>query len=603
MADDVIKRWAQGPLELGRRAATDIPLLPSNDHLKLVSLAALVGLLAGLAANLLRVMVRLCGAAFLKPSVLVALFRPGSQEQQMVMARLSNVTTDVLAVGALAAAACVVYGAYRDRVLARAQANRRTRAYLVAAVLSAAAATHWGLQVLTAVADTVHSGHASLLELFMRTPWWGLCAVALVGGALVGLVVHRFPIAAQTGVPTVIKAVALDAGRMPARQGPAYAGAAGLTVAAMGPVGLEAPVVVFGASAASGLGQALSLSQGRLRVLVAAGVAAGVSAAFNAPIAGALFALEIVVGELGMTVFSPVVIASVMGTVVHRSLEGDHPVLRDVQFEIGSSYEILLYVLLGLLCGGVATMFVRTLESTRQGAARALQPVPAWLRPGVGLLAVTAIALAFDRHDVLGSGYETLQRLLDAKLVGAAVLMIFMAKLVVTCLAQATGSVGGNFLPSLMLGAASGSMFGGVAHNVFGDRVAGTGAFALVGMGAVLSAVQQAPMTAVVMVFELCNDYSVILPLIVACILSTLVAARALGGSIYQRALADQGVVLARGKEQNVLRNVRVREAMQVDVVTIPEWTSLGALEQIVADTPTQAPFPSPIAMASSTAC
>jgi CIC family chloride channel protein len=223
--------------------------------------------------------------------------------------------------------------------------------------------------------------------------------------------------------------------------------------------------------------------------------------------------------------------------------------------------------------------------------AQLLGKVPRFLWPAVGFALIVVIAVTFDRYEVLGSGYDTLDALLDGRVVGTTVLFILAAKLVAIPLTLSTGGKGGILLPSLFLGACAGSAYGSFLRLGLDERVAAPGAYALVGMGAVLTAVQHAPMTAVVMIFELCNDYSVILPLIVSCILSTLVSVRAIGLGVYQRQLSAQGIAIARGKEQNVLRSLKVKDAMQRDVIVVPASTRLGALEAIVAGS-TQTTYP-----------
>jgi CIC family chloride channel protein len=580
---------------LARMTPGDIPLLPSNDHVVLVSLAVLVGLIAGLMVTLLRVAVLLCSALFFSPRRTWALLDdPRSPERIRFIEGTAGLDVDVVVAGALAAVVCFGYGLYRDRLRRRDPSQpwtgKHSRAYFVGLLLLFAAALHYALRGLLAASLAIMPGHEGL-PVFADTPWWALGLVAVIGGALVGAISHRFLAPGSHGVPEVMEAVTLHGGSLPASFGPSYAMASGLTVAAMGSVGLEGPVIVFGAGSASTMGKALSLSRERLRVLVAGGAAAGIAAVFNAPIAGALFALEVVIGEFGLTMFSPVVIASVVGTVVHRSVEGSSPLLASARFELGSLYEILAYVPLGLFCGAVGTFFVRMLEGSRAHVARVLSPLPKIAWPAVGFGLLVAVAVIFHRYEVLGSGYDTLDALLDSRVVGTTVVLILAAKLVAIALTLSTGGKGGILLPSLFLGACAGSAYGSFLRLGLDDRVADPGAYALVGMGAVLTAVQHAPMTAVVMIFELCNDYSVILPLIVSCILSTLVSARALGLGVYQRALKAEGIVITRGKEQNVLRSLRVADAMQRDVITIPVATHLGALEGIVASS-TQTTYP-----------
>lgn len=571
------------------RAAEEIPLLPSAEHTMLVTLAALVGLYAGLAATLLRVMVRLCGAVFYSSGAALDLaLSPSSEVRSRLLASLEDTPwrLELLVLGAAALVAFFAFGAYRHLGWRkRGQRRRKSRAFLVGMLLGAAVAAHYLLQLLSRIADVLMPHERGLLSIMQETPPLALVLVALCGGTLVGIVTWLVPKARGHGVPDIMTGVALRGGHLDPKSGPCFAGAAALTVSATGSVGLEGPVVFFGATTASGLGQVLRLSRSRLRVLAAAGAAAGVAASFNAPIAGALFALEIIVGDFALATFSPVVIASIVGTVVHRSIEGDHPVFAGAKFSLVSGYEIALYVLLGLFCGVVGTIFVKVLEGAGQTTGRLLSPLPLWLRPGVGLVALVALALALGRLEILGSGHDAMRALLDGKLAGLAVGVILIAKVVATALTLGSGGIGGVMFPSLLIGASAGTLFGSAASFVFGEKVASPSAYAIVGMGAVLTAVQQAPLTAAVMIFEFTNDYTIILPLLVSCILSTLLATRALGSNLYQRVLRREGIVLARGREQNILRSLRVSDAMREDFVPIHAGTRLGELAHVVAST------------------
>jgi len=339
------KRAAERVRRLVPLVGDDLALLPSQEHILLVAVAALVGLAAGLAATTLRAAVRLGHVIFFREDLLWEAITDSESETHVALVRslsLRAPDVEVLVLGLVAMVGFSLYGVSRHRRPRGPTLPAKSRAFLVGVLLGAAAMIHYALHVLVVVVDVLEPGHDLALS---GAPWWSLLVVAAVGGTIVGLVVRRVPDANTEGVPYVMEGAALHDGRISARMGIAHAGSAALTVAANGSCGLEGPVVVFGATAASGLGQALHLSRDRLRVLVAAGSAAGIAASFNAPIAGALFALEIVVGDFALTTFSPVVMASVVGTVVHRSIEGDHPLFSEVHFDILSGYENFLYVL------------------------------------------------------------------------------------------------------------------------------------------------------------------------------------------------------------------------------------------------------------------
>jgi chloride channel protein, CIC family len=454
-----------------------------------------------------------------------------------------------------------------------------------------AAVLYSALQLLGCVGRALDSERLGLVNLFESAPVWQLYVVAVFGGVVVGSIRRSIPADEPSDVPGIMAAVALRSGAVNQRSGSMSSLGSAITVSVGGSVGLEGPVVVAGSTSASWLGQNLSLSRERLRVLVAAGAASGIAAAFNAPIAGVLFALEIIIGEVALTTFTPVVLASVIGTVMHRALEGDFAIFPNATFELRSGYEIFLYAFLGLVSGVIGSVFVRSIELTRELTSRHLSRVPAVLLPALGLVAVITISSVMGRFEALGTGYSTLSAFLEGDLLGPVVLLIVVTKIVSVSITLGSGGIGGIFFPSLFVGAGLGTMFGLVAQEALGASIAGPSNFALVGMASVAAAMLHAPLTAAVMIFELCNDYDAILPLMVASILATLVATRALSGGIYQRTLRRFGIVLSRGKEQNVLRALRVEEAMTTHVRTISDATPLGRMQEIV-ESSAQTTFP-----------
>lgn len=578
----------------------DIPLLPSTAHVMLVSLAALVGLLAGLVATFLRVIVHLVSGVFMLPHEFVALF---VQEDAPVRIRFLNLLAetpwnfDLVVLGALGCGGFLIFGCYRQwlrhkNALPQNKEDEAltqwSRAFLIAFILMGALFFYFLIFVLKDLAEAVLPHEKGILATMKVSPIWSLALAALAGGLGV-MLISRFEKrsfgTSRIGVPEVLQAVAQQEGRIAPWRGTAFASKAALTTAAGGSAGLEGPVVVFGASTASGLAQSLHLPRDRVRVLVAAGAAAGIAASFNAPMAGALFALEIIIGDFALTTFSPVVISSVIGTVVSRAIQGDHAVLSDMRFDMVSSYELGLYVLLGLFCGMVGSFFVRMLEAGPVSAKRLLKPIPKWLWPSAGMMILVAVGSLVGRLDMLGTGYDAMRLLDGNQLEFWAVLGLLIGKMLATTVTLASGGAGGIFFPTLCIGAAAGSLFGQGANALLGDLVASPGAYALIGMGATVAAVQQAPLTAMVMLFELTNDYTIMLPLMIACILASLLAKRALGENVYQRVLRRRGVVLFRGRDQNVLRTVRVREVMDSEFTTLNASMPLREIIPIIQDT------------------
>lgn len=570
------------------KAAEDIPLLPSAEHTVLIALAALVGLYAGLAATLLRATVELASVIIAHPDDFLALLVDEASPQRAAFHAALPRAGRFREVLSFAGFGLVVFGSVglaRELMRRRAMPawQRLPRLLLIAISLGLAGLLYVGVTFLVAAAHALEELAGGLTATFNDASWIGLIGIALVGGLLTGVVALRFKGARGHGVPEIIEGVAVKGGALEPARGLSYAGASVLTAASMGSVGLEGPVVLFGASTASGLGGWLRLSRSRLRVLAAAGAAAGIAASFNAPIAGALFALEIIIGDFALASFSPVVIASVTGAVVARSIAGDTHVLTGIRFHLESGYEIFLYVLLGIVAGVVGSIFVKSVEGMKDTVSRWLAFVPVWLRPAAAFVGLVVTAKLLGRSEFLGSGHAAMSTVLSSTTTWGVLALVIVGKTLATSITLGAGGVGGVMFPSLLVGGATGALFGQVMGFLFGDRVSDPASYAVVGMGALLTAVQHAPLTATVMVFEFTNDYTVMLPLLVACILSTLLSTRALGGSIYERSLRHRGVIISRGKAVNVMRTVFVRDAMRDDVPLVRATVRVQDLPVLLA--------------------
>ena len=415
------------------------------------------------------------------------------------------------------------------------------------------------------------------LEKVARAPWYLKLAIPAGGGLLVGLIVKFFaPEAKGHGVPEVMLAVARKGGVIRPIVAVAKSLASAICIATGGSVGREGPIVQIGSAMASSIGQAIRLSSPRLRVCVACGAAAGVAATFNAPIAGAFFAAEIVLGEFAAGTFGPVVISSVAATVVSRSVHGDEPAfLKIPAYSMESPAEMLTYVLLGLLAALVAVCFIKLLHWSEEGFER-MTFVPSWFHPVLGGLGVGFIALWLPQ--ITGVGYDTITLALRAELLLGVLATVLVFKLLATSLTLGSGGSGGVFAPSLFMGASLGGAVGVVAQHVAPWSMASPGAYAVVGMGAMVAATTHAPLTAILIIFELTGDYRVILPLMVSCILGHLVAKLLLRESIYTIKLMRRGIDLQAGQEVNVLRQITVESIRRKDVETVPRTAKLDEL-------------------------
>jgi CIC family chloride channel protein len=397
------------------------------------------------------------------------------------------------------------------------------------------------------------------------------------------------------GVPEVMEAVALHGGRIRPRVIWMKTLTSCLCIGTGGSAGPEGPIVQIGSAVGSGLGQILQVRPERMRLLVACGAASGLAATFNAPLAGVLFATEVILGHWAISTLSPLIVASVAGTFVAHSVPavtgGDVRIFEiPAAFEIVSAWEIPLYALLGLACAAVGLAFVKALYAA-EDFFRALL-IPRWLQPAIGGLLAGALTLAsihgLGGGYVHGAGYQAAEQAIRGN-VGALVLLAAVAaKIAATSLTLGSGGSGGVFAPGLVLGAMTGGAFGATANALFPSVTAPAGAYAVVGMGAVLAGTMHAPITAILILFEMTGTYSIILPIMTACIVASLAASRAKGESIYTEKLKRRGVSLSHGLEASILGSARVRDVMEAGVQTLPEGAPLrGVLDHFLQ---TQAP-------------
>lgn len=404
--------------------------------------------------------------------------------------------------------------------------------------------------------------------------WWKILAPT-IGGLIVGLIVWRFASEAKGhGVPEVMEAVALRGGRIRPRVVIAKMLASGVCIGSGGSVGREGPIVQIGSALGSTIGQWLKVDQRRLRTLVGCGAAGGIAATFNAPVAGALFAVEIILGDFGVTQFSPIVISSVAATVVSHRFLGDFPAFDVPVYNLVHANELFAYAALGILAGLVAIAFIRVLYGSEDlfDKLRISTPVKAML--GGTLIGLIGIWVPH----IFGVGYEAINEALNGNIVWQLMLLLVIVKIVAVSITIGSGGSGGVFAPSLFIGAMLGGAAGTVVHTLWPASTAAPGAYALVGMGAVVAAGTHAPITAILIIFELTGSYTIILPLMISCIIATLLATRLQPGSIYTLKLLRRGVDIQRGKAVNVLQNVRVREVMRPDAVTVSPEAGLATL-------------------------
>ncbi|MAX16844.1 MAG: voltage-gated Cl-channel protein [Nitrospina sp.] len=391
----------------------------------------------------------------------------------------------------------------------------------------------------------------------------------MVGGIITGIICHFFPDAVkENGVHRVMHAVAMKAGKIRKRTLLTCSTTSALTIGSGGSAGREGPTVQIGSAVGSALGNLFHLSHERVQVLVGCGAAAGIAASFNAPLAGVLFALEIILTNFTIHTFSPIVVASVIGTATGRAMEGNEITFSVPVHELVSYSEIVFYLFLGILCGVISKLFTFTFFKANDIFDKMVYlPVP--LKPALGGLIVGFISISFPA--VLGNGYGFMEKALNGELFwGLAFVLIFL-KIISTSATLGSGGLGGVFAPSLFIGAMLGSAYGTLVHAINPNFTASPETYALVGMGAVAGAVMQAPLTNILMLFELTNDYTIILPIMITCIVSAYTFRAFDKNSIYIQKLLKEGINIKYGREVSILNSIKVSDVLSGDVTTIPE--------------------------------
>jgi CIC family chloride channel protein len=420
------------------------------------------------------------------------------------------------------------------------------------------------------------------LAVVRSIPWQVLLFIPAAGLVVIFPLVNW--LAKETkghGVPEVMEAVALRGGAIRPRIVLVKAFASAICIGTGGSIGREGPIVQIGSAFGSALGQLLRIPPARMRTLVGCGAAAGIAGTFNAPIAGALFSVEVILGDFGLAHLSPIVISSVVSTVVARHFLGSTPAFIVPTYQLVSAYELVPYAILGLLAGLVGVAFSTVLYKT-EDIFQALR-LPEIVKPIIGGLAVGFIALRFPQ--VLGVGYETIDLALAGKMAGALFLTLVLLKLAATCITLSAGGSGGIFAPSLFLGAMTGGFVGTVVHQAFPFLTAGAGAYATVGMGAVVAAATHAPLTAMIIIFEMTGDYEIIPPLMISCVIATVLSIRVKRSSIYTEKLLRRGIDFFKPLEINVLKKRPISEVVDKKPLKIPETTPFNKLLDLVVNT------------------
>jgi CIC family chloride channel protein len=401
---------------------------------------------------------------------------------------------------------------------------------------------------------------------------WFVVGAPVVAGLLYGPLVHVFAREARGhGVPEVMFAVARRGGRIAPQVAVVKALASALCIGGGGSVGREGPIVQIGSALGSTLARVSGVSEERTRVLVACGAAGGIAATFNAPLAGVFFAMELILGDFAARSFGMVVIAAVTSSVIGRAALGDHPFLQLPVFAVHSVWQYLLFAALGLLAGAVGVCFTRVLYAI-EDLCDHLWRGPEWLRPAVGGLALGGLLLVLPQ--MYGVGYPVLEGGVAGRYAIGLLVLLLLGKIVATSLTIGIGGSGGVFAPSLFVGAMLGAAYGQALHAVAPQLAGPPGAYALIGMGAVFAGAARAPITAVVIMFELTGEYTIILPLMSAIVLATSMSHLLSRDTVYTLKLRRRGIDLEAGPP-SPLTSTTIGELLEPAGVVLAEGTSL----------------------------
>jgi CIC family chloride channel protein len=406
-------------------------------------------------------------------------------------------------------------------------------------------------------------GHAASLHVPFLGVWFVL-VVPVIAGLLYGPLIQRFAREARGhGVPEVMLAVAENGGRIRPPVTIVKALASAICIGGGGSVGREGPIVQIGSALASSLGQLVRMSEGRLRVIVACGAAGGISATFNAPLTGLFFGFEIVLKEFSLDALAATILSAVTADVISRAFFGGAPFFAGVPHDLSvtNDFTYLLIALLGVTAGLIGVGFQKTLYKGQDAADALWGKRPEWLRPVAGGLLLGLVLLALPQ--MYGVGYPVMDRVLANHELLWFVVILMVGKIFAASLTLWIGGSGGVFAPSLFTGAAAGTAFGIIVHHLFGSAVGPPALYGVVAMGGVFAAAAQAPLTAIASVAEMTGNFTLTLPIMLACGIAAQLAKRIAYGSIYTTKLLRRGIDIERPKAIGALQALSVEDVMQ----------------------------------------
>lgn len=433
-------------------------------------------------------------------------------------------------------------------------------------------------QLFSVLAEGIHellTGYSSgVVETMRQLPWWARILVPALGGLLAGitLLLGKRLTRGQSSTD-YMEAIVIGSGNLPIRSSLVKSVAALFSIGSGGSIGREGPMVQLAAMIASLVGRWRQFSPPQLRLLVACGAAAGIASAYNAPIAGSFFVAEIILGTIAMESLGPLAVSAVVAALTVRVMTNAHQLYHVPGFQLNSAWEMGPYILLGLVAGTMAPWFLRSLRTAERWFVGTQMPLIA--RLVLGGIIVGDIAVFVP--EVCGNGYSVVLQILNGHIAWAALILIFVAKWIATASSFGSGAPGGVFTPTLFMGASVGSLFGTTVHSIWPTGAVAPEAFALVGMGAFLSAASYAPVMAVIMLFEMTLSYDIILPLMLCSVIAYYTAKGLEGQSLYSEALKRKNAEIP----TNSLAAGIVRDLMKPKPPVIPATARFAEIARL----------------------
>ncbi len=419
------------------------------------------------------------------------------------------------------------------------------------------------------------------LQNLTKIPWWVLLIVPSLGGLFVGILIHiLLPNHKPLGVADVIAAGALNRGRMSLSLTIKGAIINSVSIGVGASVGREGPIIHLGAGFASWIAKKTGLSPALSLTILGCGVASAIGASFNAPIAGVFFALEVVIGHYALHTFTPIVISSVAGTLVSRIHFGDYPAFLIPEYSIASFFEFPAFIFLGIISSIIALFFMKSIFLCEDTINKF--NIPTWLRPFFAGIFIGIFSLFLPQ--TLGTGYAATNAALYSSLSLGFLITLVLAKIMTTAACLGSGFGGGIFSPSIFVGAMLGGAYGIITGNIFPELTSDPGFYALIGMAAVAAPIIGAPISTILIAFELTGEFSAVIASMVAVSISCLICHRISGGSFFTQQLNRQGKTVYGSRLQQILSTQKIKDIMSSDFEIIREKAPLSEIRLIITN-------------------